>query len=775
MISVLSLLALASTASARELHVAITGDDGADGSAAHPLRTVQRGAQLSQSGDTVTVHAGMYRERVHPPTGGVTFQAAAGEAVTLSGAEPVGGWELVGTDTWRTALPSGPFFGNFNPYSDRIRGDWFDPEGLVHHTGAVYQADTWLSEAASLADVLKPLVPGAAPVWFATVDSDTGAYLVNLLSIAPRGGGAAISAGAPSWRYGTKPYNGTEGPCAAFIMTGDLLRFDGVDFGAGTTELDIRAAAATGAGATLEIHAGDRWGPLLGSVAVPSTGDWMAWQNFSVPITRTAGLQMISVIFLAPGYAAGNTTIYAQFPAGVDPNAAAAAVEINVRQTVLYPDAPFIDNVTVRGFTLERAATQWAPPSAEQNAIVGTHWSRGWVIEQNEVRQAACSCVSLGKYGDGYDNTNDAGQADPYTACVRRALNNGWHKDRIGSHTVRGNYIHECGQTGIVGSLGGAFSVITQNRIHDCHWQRTFSGAEMAGIKLHAAIDVVGDRSSELGDPLAQSPPHLPLHTLVAPPPPLFQEIEDNHIYRSDGLGIWLDWMAQGARVIGNLFHDNADCNIFTEVDHGPYVMANNLFLGGPSGGVCANSAGGAYVHNLIAGAVQHNGADGRLTPVLVPHATDIAQMVTNNNGDHRLYNNVLVAPAGFAAVNNAVQPCVGGGNVFTGAASPGPSKFENSSLVEASFSVGLNLTQEGDAWFLSLTLDPRWQTAVPRALVTTELLGNATVPQQPYTLPDGSAFAIDRDYLGRARSAANPYPGPFEASGPLRVQVWPK
>jgi hypothetical protein len=73
---------------------------------------------------------------------------------------------------------------------------------------------------------------------------------------------------------------------------------------------------------------------------VPSTGDWEAWQNFSVPITPTAGLQNISLVFLAPGYAAGSTTIYAQFGAQADPNA--GSVEINARQTVLYPAEPYV-------------------------------------------------------------------------------------------------------------------------------------------------------------------------------------------------------------------------------------------------------------------------------------------------------------------------------------------------------------------------------------------------------------------------------------------------
>jgi hypothetical protein len=44
--------------------------DNADGSAAHPLRTINAAAQLAQPGDTVTVGAGVYREWVSPARGG---------------------------------------------------------------------------------------------------------------------------------------------------------------------------------------------------------------------------------------------------------------------------------------------------------------------------------------------------------------------------------------------------------------------------------------------------------------------------------------------------------------------------------------------------------------------------------------------------------------------------------------------------------------------------------------------------------------------------------
>ena len=504
------LLASLGCLSATEFHVAVTGDDAGDGSLAHPFRTIQFAASAAQAGDTVTVHAGMYRERVHPPRGGIVFQAAAGDNVTISGAEPAKGWTLLNHSTWTLTLPSNATFGNFNPFMDTLFGDWFNGEGLVHHSGAVYFGDLWLDEAPSLAAALGPLAAGAAPKWFATVGGDKGQWMANLLWLAPRGG-AAVSAGAPSWRYGSQPYNASPGgPCAAFISAGSVLRFDNVDFGAGAAALDLSASAAAGSGAVIEVRAGDRWGALLGSAVVPATGGWEAWQNFSVPIPLTAGLQNISLVFLPLGYYEGNTTIYAQVPDGVDPNAAG---EIHARQSVFFPDTPFIDNITVRGFTLERAATQWAPPSSRQVGIIGTHWSKDWVIEDNEVRYSRCSCVALGKYGDGTDNTNNNGQADPYTACVYRALANGWHKGVVGSHTVRNNHIHHCGQTGVVGSLGGAFSLIEGNHIHDTNWVQTFHGAEMAGIKLHGAVDVV---------------------------------IKGNHLANNSVFNIWLDWMAQG-------------------------------------------------------------------------------------------------------------------------------------------------------------------------------------------------------------------------------------
>ena len=94
----------------------------------------------------------------------IVYQAAPGERAEISGAEVIKGWTQEKNDVWKVSIPNS-FFGKFNPYSDLIHGDWFEPKGRQHHTGAVYLNGEWLVEAAKLEDVLTASGPEAALVW----------------------------------------------------------------------------------------------------------------------------------------------------------------------------------------------------------------------------------------------------------------------------------------------------------------------------------------------------------------------------------------------------------------------------------------------------------------------------------------------------------------------------------------------------------------------------------------------------------------------------------
>src|SRR5687767_12145361 len=64
---------LVAPAAARVLHVAQNhpqASDSGDGSITNPFKRIARAAELAQPGDTVLVHAGIYRERVTPARGG---------------------------------------------------------------------------------------------------------------------------------------------------------------------------------------------------------------------------------------------------------------------------------------------------------------------------------------------------------------------------------------------------------------------------------------------------------------------------------------------------------------------------------------------------------------------------------------------------------------------------------------------------------------------------------------------------------------------------------
>ena len=163
---------------AREIHVAKTGSDSNPGSQTDPFLTISKAASIAQSGDTITVHAGTYREWVKPPRGGtgennrITYRAAKGEKIFIKGSEHITSWTHQDGGVWRVELPNS-FFGDYNPYSLNISGGWLN-YGNWHHRGDVYLNGQAFYEKETTEEVNK-----AEQSWHCRVDEENTIILAN--------------------------------------------------------------------------------------------------------------------------------------------------------------------------------------------------------------------------------------------------------------------------------------------------------------------------------------------------------------------------------------------------------------------------------------------------------------------------------------------------------------------------------------------------------------------------------------------------------------------
>jgi hypothetical protein len=447
---------------------------------------------------------------------------------------------------------------------------------------------------------------------------------------------------------------------------------------------------------------------------------------------------------------ANMTTLWANFHKA-DPNK--ELVEISIRRTCFYPDKPGINYLTIDGFHISQAATQWGAPTAEQIGMISTHWNKGWIIENNIICDSKCSGITLGKEASTGNNVwtqnpNLDGSIH-YIEVVFRTLRNGWNKEHVGSHIVRNNEIFNCQQTGICGSMGAAFSSIENNNIHDIHQKNQFGGAEIGGIKFHAAIDT---------------------------------RIVKNRIHDNNAFGCWFDWMTQGTRISKNLFYNNAWNDIFFEVNHGPFLVDNNLLLSAI--GIGTQSEGGAFVHNLIVGQIVMLPDLGRSTPYHLAHSTEVAGLCNILSGDDRYYNNIFLGLGqeasqtdhhynyGLVGYDKATLPVWIDGNIYYNRAQP--TKAETNFIQNAEFKPDFKIVEEGNNVFLTYSTDPK-AVAPKTNLITTELLGKARLAHEGYENPDGTTISFDTDYFGNQRAQSNPSAGPFETpgNGAVKLKVW--
>ena len=462
------------------------------------------------------------------------------------------------------------------------------------------------------------------------------------------------------------------------------------------------------------------------------------------------------------------TVIYANFQ-GANPNE--ELTEINVRKCCFYPEKTGINYITVRGFEMAQAACPWTPPTADQPGLLGTNWSKGWIIENNRIHDARCSGISIGKEASTGHNLCTRTHRKPgyqyQMEAVFRARQIGWSKETIGSHVIRNNEIYDCGQNGIVGHMGCVFSEIAHNHIYNIAVKHEYFGYEIGGIKLHAAIDV---------------------------------QIHHNSIHNCT-LGTWLDWQAQGTRVSKNLYYAN-DRDLMVEVTHGPYLVDNNIFASDYNFDNIAQ--GGAYLHNLCCGTMRREDVLDRSTPYHFPHTTEVAGTTVVYSGDDRIFQNIFLGGTvtyteqsvhgteGYNGHTNSLeeyindvvsrgngdleqfkhvkQPVYIRGNAYLKGAKP-YEREENTYVSDTDPAV--RIVEEDGKTYLELNVE-KGMLEIPAEVYGTEKLGMPRITEAPYENPDGTPIVFDTDYLGQARSG-QPAAGPMEGlkEGMNRILVW--
>lgn len=651
------------------------GKDYNNGSEKSPFKTISRAAYLAMPGDTVIVHEGEYREWVSPENSGIneqsriTFIAAEGEHPVIKGSERITSWENVEGNVWKVELPNS-FFGEFNPYAQKLDGDWFiypdntkephEEDGVLMdfdlHLGDVYMNGKSFYEAGCYKDLIDPK------------KRETGV--------------------APPWTNKPEPL----------------------------------------------LHPED------------SVYQWFSEIDWDKDIT----------------------IIYANFQ-GANPNE--ELTEINVRRSCFFPKRTGRNYITVSGFEMCQAACPWTPPTADQPGLLGANWSKGWIIENNHIHDAKCSAISIGKEESTGHNMCTRTQRKPgyqyQMEAVFRAARQGWSRETIGSHIIRNNVIHDCGQNGIVGHMGCIFSEIYDNLIYNIAVKHEFFGYEIAGIKLHAAIDV---------------------------------EICHNNIHNS-ALGIWLDWQAQGAHIHRNLLYGN-DRDLMIEVTHGPYLVENNIF--GSPYNFDNVAQGGAYVNNLCAGIMRRIECRDRSTPYHFPHSAEVAGCTIVYGGDDRLYNNIFLGVEGVAAddcscgtagydahplgwdeyarlikeagnsdhekfqtIPQAVY--IDGNAYFSGAPAYVNEVNKHVSDADTKFAI----VEKGNETYVEIEIDSE-ALEIKTSIWGTETLGSPRLTEGLYEDKNKEPYCLNKDFFDAPRGDM-PKVGPFESlkAGKNVIKVW--
>ncbi|MDO5514644.1 MAG: right-handed parallel beta-helix repeat-containing protein [Staphylococcus xylosus] len=460
------------------------------------------------------------------------------------------------------------------------------------------------------------------------------------------------------------------------------------------------------------------------------------------------------------------TTIYVNFH---DYNPNNEVTEINVRKSAFRPFKMHTNYITIRNFEIANVATQWSPPTAAQTGMIDTHWSKGWIIENNTLYNAVCSAIAIGKEISTGDNLNTYRKDKPgyqyQIETVFKAVNSDWNKETIGSHIVRNNVIHDCGQNAVVGHLGSAFSKIYNNHIYNIGNKREFFGYEIAGIKLHAAIDT---------------------------------QVYNNYVHNCS-LGMWFDWQTQGTRISKNIFNDNTR-DLFVEVSSGPYIVDNNILTADYA--LDNHAQGGAYVNNIINGEIVHRLMLDRATPYHVPHSTLIAGFAPVYGGDDRFFNNIFIGQEGIPNVGTEIyngyntslsefkeavakeegdhesfhkikQPVYIEDNAYFNKANQ--FNREDRNFINENVNPDLSIVEEGNDVYLNISV-PESFIEFKGKVYDTETLPKVRIVDADFEDENGNSLTLNTDLNDELRENESMI-GPLQtlATGNNKVKIWTK
>ena len=228
--------------------------------------------------------------------------------------------------------------------------------------------------------------------------------------------------------------------------------------------------------------------------------------------------------------AADGQTVFARF---LDDSPQSHEFEVTVREQVFAPKTTGIAFVHVKGFVMEHGANaaSWVQYGMVSPSSKGGTWH--WIIEGNVIRWSNACGLDIGQ-----------GHWGPGRSTTRGAIDEEVGDRPDWSHWVRANDISDHGQAGIWAIGGASNSIVEYNRIERNGWHNTIHHVEAAGLKFHAATDVV---------------------------------IRGNLVRDNDCWGLWLDICGKNNRITQNLLINNMLAGVMIEGMWGHTLVDNNI------------------------------------------------------------------------------------------------------------------------------------------------------------------------------------------------------